>query len=127
MHGSLARGQSLRSAGGRQSDWLGNSGGRLGSTQLWCLALYAILQSLDLVTTAHGLSNGITVEANPLAASLLEHGLWLMLAAKALVVLAVALVVVRLSVRYRRLWSALWIGNGFYVLVVLINIWSLLP
>ncbi len=95
--------------------------------QAFCLALFALLQSLDILTTAHGLSNGITVEVNPLAASLLDYGLWVMLAAKALIVTAVAILVIRLSSRYRRLWAALWIGNGLYVLVVTINVWSLLP
>ncbi len=94
--------------------------------QAFCLALFALLQSLDVLTTAHGLSNGITVEVNPLAAFLLDHGLWVMLTTKILVVTAVAALVIRLSTRYRRLWSALWIGNGFYVLVVMINLWALL-
>lgn len=92
-----------------------------------CLLLFALLQALDIATTGYGLANGLTREYNPLAASVLENGLLVMLGAKAMVVTLVALAVIRLSVRFRRIWASLWIGNCFYLVVLALNLWSLLP
>ncbi|MHB1005839.1 MAG: DUF5658 family protein [Chloroflexota bacterium] len=91
------------------------------------LVLFALLQLSDLTTTGYGLAAGITREANPLAHSLLGNGLPTMLGAKALVVALVALLVVRLSARYKRIWAVLWVGNIFYVLVLSINLVNLVP
>lgn len=89
------------------------------------LALFVLLQSLDILTTGYGVGTGIAQEANPLAAQLLNHSLGLMLATKALLVASVAMLVVRLSTRYRHIWAALRISNFFYVFVITINVLSL--
>ena len=92
-----------------------------------CLVLFAFLQAMDIATTGYGLANGLTKEYNPLAASVLGNGLWAMLLMKAMVVSAVALLVIRLSVKYRRIWASLWVANCFYLEVLALNLWSLTP
>lgn len=90
-------------------------------TRRYVLALFLVLQALDVLTTAAGLRNG-AVEANPAAAWLLAvHGELAVYAVKALIVAGVVALVLATERFAPRVWHALRICNVLYVLVVAVN------
>jgi len=91
------------------------------TTRLYIVALFLVLQGLDILTTYAGLRNG-AVEANPVAAWLMrEHGEPAVYALKAAIVLGVLGVVLATERRLPRVWLSLRVGNVFGLLVVAIN------
>ena len=95
-------------------------------TALVIACLFALLQSLDVLTTALGLRNG-AVEANPLAAGLLAgHGELALYGAKLLVAGLVLGAVCLLDGHLRRVWLAPRVANAVYVAVVAVNLTAVL-
>lgn len=92
------------------------------STRLAVVLFYLAIQSLDVLTTYIGLRRG-AAEANLLPRWLLDnHGEAAMYLFKAVLVLAVLLLVVRLQHHYPNLWTALRVTNVMMVVVVAINL-----
>ncbi len=99
--------------------------GRLSGRRIGLLVIFVFLQLLDLGLTQLGLSMGIT-EINGLASGVIASagGLGLAffkLAATFVVVLSIAL----LSVRYRKIWAAIYIADVLMTLVVAFNVFNI--
>jgi hypothetical protein len=95
--------------------------GSLSPLRLGLVAYFVFFQLSDLVLTQIGLAMGI-MEGNGLASGILgASGGWglsvFKLAATGLVVLLIAL----LSVRYRKIWVAIYVGDFVMTLVVSVN------
>lgn len=95
------------------------------SGKLSLVIVFLTLQFGDIVTTAISFRRG-AVEANALPGWLLHTwGEWGMYAFKALLVLAVLYVIIRLQYRFPRIWLSLRIINVIMVFVLLINATSI--
>lgn len=94
----------------------------LGMLPAW-MALFAVLNAGDLISTYIGLHSGLR-EGNPLMDGLLMHyGFAALIVYKMLVVAAVGLGVVMLRRFHRGIASAtIWICNALVLVVVLLNV-----
>ena len=94
--------------------------------RLWLIAMWLVLQSLDIATTAFGLRNGLR-EANGIAAfGFAQHGELSVYGFKGLVALAILGSIVLLQPRFPRLWLGLQIITGYMLLAVSFNVLNII-
>ncbi|MCL5256435.1 MAG: DUF5658 family protein [Chloroflexi bacterium] len=100
--------------------------GELSRGRIILASYFVLFQLLDLVITQVGLSLGI-VEANGLASGILgAAGRPGMALFKLAITAIVLLLLVRLSVSFRRIWAAVWIADVLMTMVFafnMLNIW----